>query len=66
MKQLKKEKAQAELERLRAEMAERRANKSETSEHNTEHRATASTPDNIKKQKRTGPSRPEHNAGHKN
>ena len=67
MKKLREEKAQAELEILRAEMAEKRAKQAETSEHNTEYKATPSTPDNIKNTKtRTGPSRPEHNADHKN
>ena len=38
MKKPREEQAQAELERLRAEMAEKRAKKTETSEHNIEHR----------------------------
>ena len=49
-------------------MAERRPKRSETPEHNIEYKATPSTPYNrTKPQKtRTGPSRPEHNADHKN
>ena len=68
MKQLKKEQDKTYLDKLRAEMAERRAKVSETSEHNTEYKATPSTPDNRTKPKntRTGASRPEHNADHKN
>ena len=49
MNQLRKEKEQAELERLRTEMAERRAKRAETSEHNTEYKATPATPDNRAK-----------------
>ena len=47
-------------------MAQRRAKRSETSEHNTEYEATPSTPDARTKPKktRTGASRPEHNADH--
>ena len=51
MKKLREEKAQAELEILRAEMVEKRATKAETSEHNTEYKATPSTPDNRNKHK---------------
>ena len=48
-------------------MAEKRANISETSEHNTDHK-NERTPDNKTKTKKakTGASRPEHNADHKN
>ena len=49
METTKKEQAKADLEKLRAEMAERRAKRSETSEHNTEYKATPSTPDNRTK-----------------
>ena len=48
-------------------MAEKRAKRSEPSEHNTDHK-NERTPDNITKPKKTktGASRPEHNADHKN
>ena len=47
-------------------MADKRAKRSETSEHNTDHNER--TLDNITKTKKTktGASRPEHNADHKN
>ena len=38
MNKLKEERDKTYLEKLRADMAERRANKSETSEHNTDHK----------------------------
>ena len=53
MKQLKEEQAKTDLEQLRAEIAERRANISETPEHNTEHKATPSTPYNRTTQQQT-------------
>ena len=54
MNQMRKEKEQAELERERAEKKARRA---ERAEHNTEYKATPSTPDNRAKAKaKTGPS----------
>ena len=57
MNKLREEKAKAELTAKRAEIAEKRAKTTETSEHNTEYRATPSTPDNRAKPKaKTGPS----------
>ena len=62
MKKLREEQAQAELESLRAEMAEKRAKKTKTSEHYTEHR-NEQTPDRRAKAKaKTGPS-PKRNTG---
>ena len=66
MQTLREEKAKTELDNLRAEMAERRATKSETSEHNTDHK-NGQTPDRRAKAKaKTTPSRPEHSIDHKN
>ena len=63
MNQMRKEKEQAELEK---ERAEKRAKRAERAEHNTEYKATPSTPDNRAKPKktRTGASRSDHNTEH--
>ena len=63
MNQMRKEKEQAELEK---ERAEKKAKRAERSEHNTEYKATPSTPDNRAKPKktRTGASRSDHNTEH--
>ena len=44
MKKLKEEQDKADLEKLRAEIAEKRAKRSETPEHNTDHK-NERTPD---------------------
>ena len=57
MNKLREEKAKAELTAKRAEMAEKRAKQTETPQHNTEYKATPSTPDNrAKPTAKTGPS----------
>jgi hypothetical protein len=63
MNQMRKEKEQAELEKERAEKTAKRAVRSE---HNTEYKATPSTPDNRAKPKKTktGASRSDHNTEH--
>ena len=67
MNKLKKEKGKAELGQLRYEMAERRANKSEISEHNnTVHENEQKRNNRAKAKAKNGPSRPEHNADHRN
>ena len=65
MNQMRKEKEQAELEKERAEKKTKRA---ERAEHNTEYRATPSTPDIRANPKttRTGASRSDRNTEHKN
>ena len=64
MKTLKEEQDKADLEQLRAEMAEKRAKQADTSEHNTEYKATPSAPDNRAKTKKQNRSFTEEKSWH--